>query len=418
MSSNEQIKFRTEVYFIPSLGIIQSADSTQKLNLSEQNILTFLINNHRPVTKGELLKAGWPDRIVSEASLFQVIRALRVKLQERRKGDVIETLPRVGYQITQFERLLYPMKKIATDRQKRIRKQVVTYSLLAASVLVTSASIYWKGNHFQTPAQINFLTETEAWDNNKLMFIASNQTDLNDIKQKLSDIYREHTARFKQPTIQNIKAYAYKGHDIYSVAWCQVDKEKACLPNTDFAYTIEENDWEKFSQFLVTSTQTFRESPIIQTDMAREPTSQVYMNYMDDSGIQSKIVHYYISNNSPGNFSYSYMSFITEKETDFHHALSVRAATISVVENHSPFLATAELKPDMFHWAYQPNDIIIEDKSTALMTESRMREDFKKKRIVYSYLLYQQPFLNLVFYADTGIYWVNNSTSYNKLFNG
>ncbi len=78
MSSHEQIKFRTEVYFIPSQGIIKSPDSIQKLNLSEQKILTFLITNHqRPVTKSELLQAGWPDRIVTEASLFQVIRALR-----------------------------------------------------------------------------------------------------------------------------------------------------------------------------------------------------------------------------------------------------------------------------------------------------------------------------------------------------
>ena len=75
MPSTEQIKFRTGVYYIPSLCILKSSDSTQKLNQSEQYILTYLLDNHhRPVTKGELLTAGWPDRNVSEASLFQVLR--------------------------------------------------------------------------------------------------------------------------------------------------------------------------------------------------------------------------------------------------------------------------------------------------------------------------------------------------------
>ncbi|ELR65556.1 hypothetical protein C942_00639 [Photobacterium marinum] len=418
MSSNEQIKFRTEVYFIPSLGIIQSADSTQKLNLSEQKILSFLINNHRPVTKEELLKAGWPERVVSEASLFQVIRALRVKLHEHRKGDVIETLPRVGYQITQFERFPYPLKKVPSEKQKRFRKKVFGFSLLAtATVLAASAVIYWNIDDFTPLEETRFLTENVTWDSNKLTFIADNRDDIEDIKHKLSTAYQMHTAKFNPPIIQNIKGYAYKGQGLYSIAWCKVDNKQACLPNTDFAYTIEEQDWKRFSDFLVSTTRTVRESPIIQTDLAREPTAQVHMNYMDGSGIQSKIVHYYISNNNPDSFSYSYMSFITEAKTDFHHALSVRAATISMVENHSPFLATATLRPDMFHWAYQPSDVIIEDKSTALKTEAQMRDDFRHKRIVYSYLLYQQPFLDLVFYPATGIYWINNSTKYNKLFN-
>lgn len=94
MPTVEQIKFKTDVCYIPSQGMLKANDSTQKLNLSEQYILTFLIeNHHRPVTKEELLKVGWPDCIVTEASLFQIIRALRVKLQEKQKGDIIETLP-------------------------------------------------------------------------------------------------------------------------------------------------------------------------------------------------------------------------------------------------------------------------------------------------------------------------------------
>lgn len=86
MPSTEQIRFQTDVCYIESQGILKTSESTLKLNLSEQYILSYLIDNYgKPVTKDELLKVGWPDRIVTEASLFQVIRALRVKLNEEKK---------------------------------------------------------------------------------------------------------------------------------------------------------------------------------------------------------------------------------------------------------------------------------------------------------------------------------------------
>ncbi len=46
-----------------------------------------------------------------------------------------------------------------------------------------------------------------------------------------------------------------------------------------------------------------------------------------------------------------------------------------------------------------------------------MRDDFKAKRIVYSYLLFQQPYLDLVFYPNVGIYWIHNSVKNTELFN-
>lgn len=417
MSSHEQIKFRTEVYFIPSLGIIKSPDSTQKLNLSEQNILAFLIANyHRPVTKNELLQAGWPDRIVTEASLFQVIRALRVKLQERRKGDVIETLPRVGYQITQFERIESPLESGSPQRIRLPTFNPLLFLAFVFSLVAVSIGTYFWLNHYKHPEQVPYLTNTEVLGSNTLTAIATNLQDLDDLNQQLNRAYQQHIQQVNPPTIQNLKIFAFKGDEIYSIAWCRVDEGHTCLPNTDFSYSFGYQDWELFSNFLISKAKAYRSDPVIQTELAREPTSQVFMNYLDGSGVQSKIVHHYISKDESGDLNYSYMSFITEKNTDLHHALSIRAATLSIIENDSPFIATAQLRPDMFHWAYQPTDIFDEDKSTALMTEARMRDDFKAKRIVYSYLLYQQPYLDLIFYPNVGIYWIHNSVENTKLF--
>ncbi|MGR5146961.1 winged helix-turn-helix domain-containing protein [Photobacterium alginatilyticum] len=418
MSSREQIKFQTDVYFIPCQGIIKSPDSIQKLNLSEQNILTFLIDNHqRPITKSELLKIGWPDRVVTEASLFQVIRALRVKLQERHKGEVIETLPRVGYQVTQFERQEVPLDTELTKKTKFLFKHPLFPFSFVCFLLIASIGSYFWLNHYKRPAQNNYLTQTEYWGDNSVTLIATNEDDLDDLRQKLNLAYRQHLKLVSPPKITKVKAFAFKGDGIYSVAWCRVDNESACQPNTDFSYTFGYHNWEQFSDLLVHETKTYRDDPVIQTQLAREPTAQVFMNYIDESGIQSKVVHHYISKGESATLNYSYMSFITEKDTDFHHALSVRAATLSIIENESPFLSTAQLKPDMFHWAYQPSDLFVEEKSTALKTESKMRDDFRAKRIAYSYLLYQQPYLDLIFYPNVGIYWIHNSVKSTKLFN-
>ena len=417
MSGNEQLKFQTGVYFIPSLGMIKSPDSVQKLNLSEQNILTFLIDNHdRPVTKQELLQAGWPDRTVTEASLFQVIRALRVKLQENHKGDVIETLPRVGYQITQFERLAFrPAGTWASKIPSLLRKR---WLILASISLLTLLGLgtYWWQNQFRSSRQADYLTQDAQWDNAALTLIATNNQDLEELQNKLAQVYRKHKQHFSPDKIRDVKLYAYKGDGLYSIAWCLVDSNQACLPLTDYSYTVEDHNWDKLADFLATSEKSEYKRTVIESDKAREPTSQVFIHYLDDSGVQSKIIHHYLSIDQSGDLNYSYLSFITEQGTNYHQALSIRAATVSIVENHSPFLSTAKLKPGMFHWAYKAHDAIDEKQSAAFLTETRLRDHYQAKRIVYSYLLHRDANLDLIFYPEIGVYWVHNSPDKIRLF--
>ncbi len=130
--------------------------------MSEQYILSYLIENHStPVTKDDLLKVGWPDRIVTEASLFQVIRALRVKLNEKNKGDVIETLPRVGYQIREFTR-----EEVDLSEQKSNstisninKKTIISAAILAITLF---GSCVWYMSLLQTEPT-HFLIEHEKY---------------------------------------------------------------------------------------------------------------------------------------------------------------------------------------------------------------------------------------------------------------
>ncbi|KAB1505848.1 winged helix-turn-helix domain-containing protein [Photobacterium damselae] len=418
MPTVEQIKFKTDVCYIPSQGMLKANDSTQKLNLSEQYILTFLIeNHHRPVTKEELLKVGWPDRIVTEASLFQIIRALRVKLQEKQKGDIIETLPRVGYQIRDFQRETISLSQ-QEQEEKAAQRNWVKPAIVVGALAVTLSSIAWFYFN-QDPDIPTFQVKTETIGSNKITYIALTPTDLAELEQKADAIYQGNVEKFNKSTIKNRIIYMYKtSRGAYSVAWCRTkDNSDQCIPKTDFAYRISPEKWGEFAKLSSEQGEIFRDTPIIQTELSREPTAQVFTNYMDGSGIKSKVTHYYISKEEDGEMNYSFISFITEKNSDYHHALSIRAAAVTTEPSKSQFIATTRIDPEMYHWAYSDKDKTIDnDKSIVLNNEIGLKNKHNALNVTHTYLLYHQDYLDLMLSASRGLYWVNNSQKVTELF--
>ncbi|MCD9491685.1 transcriptional regulator [Photobacterium phosphoreum] len=190
MSNIEQIRFRTKVCFIASQGVLKTPESTLKLNLSEQYILSYLIENHStPVTKDDLLKVGWPDRIVTEASLFQVIRALRVKLNEKTKGDVIETLPRVGYQIREFTREHVDLSEQKSNSTiSKINKKTIISAIILTSTLLGSGAWYMYPPQTEPT---HFLIEHDNIGNNSITFISQTLEQQLDLRNKTKKIFRE-----------------------------------------------------------------------------------------------------------------------------------------------------------------------------------------------------------------------------------
>ncbi len=63
----------------------------------------------------------------------------------------------------------------------------------------------------------------------------------------------------------------------------------------------------------------------------------------------------------------------------------------------------------MFHWSYQPSKEIIESKSVALTTEKTMQDTYLNNTPTFTYLVYQQDYLNLILSDDSGLYWLHNS---------
>ncbi|MGR5143381.1 winged helix-turn-helix domain-containing protein [Photobacterium sp. DNB23_23_1] len=417
MPGQKQFKFTNGLNFIPALGVIKSNSTSQKLNLSEQHILLYLIEHEtHPVTKDDLLKAGWPDRVVSEASLFQAIRSLRVKLQEKTKGEIIETLPRVGYQITQVSTEKYSDLSTSTVIKKTAPfLPYLSIGLLCAILLMVGGYLWQTG--YKYPDKTQYIIRTTMLQNGTVTLVSTSEEGVVELQTKLNEMHQDYLQLENAPDLNNIKFYAYKGPDSYSLAWCRIDENKLCLPQTDFSYQISKDDWKIFSREMFKELPLSRPYPVIQTDLARKPTSQVYMNYIDSSGIDSKVIYHYITRDEVNTFNFSYLNFISEEKTGYHHALSISSATLTVIENESPFISTIELKPMMYHWAYQASESLTERLSTALASEHKLKEHFLRKKVSYNYLIYHQAHLDLILNDQVGIFWVHNSEKDAKTFN-
>ncbi|KJG10647.1 hypothetical protein UA38_00305 [Photobacterium kishitanii] len=410
MVNIEQIRFRTKVCFIASQGVLKTSESTLKLNLSEQYILSYLIENHStPVTKDDLLKVGWPDRIVTEASLFQVIRALRVKLNEKNKGDVIETLPRVGYQIREFTR-----EEVDLSEQKSNstisninKKTIISAAILAITLF---GSCVWYMSPSQTEPT-HFLIEHENIGTNNITFITKNLEQQVDLRNKTKALFSQQINKYGKITATNKKIFFYKADDFYSIAWCQVTPEtNQCKPMTDFSYKISANKWNSFTHLIIDNKKLFHENVSITSESLYEPLSVVYRSYIGNYGLISKVSNFYISPTDQSNvFDYSKVSFIADKKTGRYQALSLSAESLKITKKDSQFIATLKITPEVFHWAYQNNTNLSENKAVIFSDDDNKSNSYKNNAIRYDYIIAAQKRLQLILGENSGLYWLHSS---------
>lgn len=420
MSQAEQVKFPTGVYFIPSLGIIKSSNATQALNQSEQLILSYLLeHNQRPATKQDLIEAGWPDREVTEASLFQVIRSLRVKLQESNKGEVIETIPRLGYQICTFDIQTFDMADLNPLEKIKQKSKPLKYFLLGMLVLFCAILAITKYVDEPSVDDLPFESRLTSLDSNQVLFIGEDEDVLTDLTSKVTTLYQSYNALHSPNHLENRRIFIYKNNDLYSVAWCKQDQGNYCIKGTELSYSMRLEEWPTFQNYILSNKGELIDTPKIQTDFTRQPAAKVYLNYIDDSVIQSKVIHYFISNEPNNEFKYSSMSFIASKHQDLHHVLSIKAANYQVIPTQDipNVIARVKIMPEMFHWAYQPTGTKGLNKgSLALENERHEQVVYEGRKVVVNHLLYHHNHLSLIFSANAGLYWVHSNKQQDVLF--
>src|SRR5215468_5262100 len=88
---------------------LQAADRNVALRPKNFELLRYLVENpDRLVTKEELLKAIWPNVVVTEDSLTRCVSEVRQAIGDS-KQTIIVTVPRCGYRFTA------PVARVATS---------------------------------------------------------------------------------------------------------------------------------------------------------------------------------------------------------------------------------------------------------------------------------------------------------------
>src|SRR5215468_10109324 len=88
---------------------LQAADRNVALRPKNFELLRYLVENpDRLVTKKELLKAIWPDVVVTEDSLTRCVSEVRQAIGDS-KQTIIVTVPRCGY------RFAAPIMRVAAN---------------------------------------------------------------------------------------------------------------------------------------------------------------------------------------------------------------------------------------------------------------------------------------------------------------
>ncbi|OAN11619.1 hypothetical protein A3K86_22145 [Photobacterium jeanii] len=420
MSKTVQIKFQTEVCFIPDEGIISSNNTSQTLNKAECNILLFLVENHQhAVTKEALIAAGWPDRDVTEASLFQVIRALRVKLQESYKGEIIETLPRVGYQLRHFqiEEIKPKFNSLVATKKTLLSKKAGTY--IAAALIGTGMSYAaYLALTNQPDGLQNYTLHHMEVDGDIVTIAGSSAEIINELSLKVRNLNKSYNEVHSPEDKVNRRIYVSQHHDQYSVAWCLIDDTQTCVKDTDLAYSLPLTSWDKFADYIISIPEQHRLLHRIRTDYTLEPDGISQMHFFDDSNIRSKVVQYYLSERNEYDVVYSSMTFIKEEGKPLQQALSVKAATYRSLKglNKDKSITSIKIFPQMFHWAYRSTLDWSENNSLALSNELKIRDTFNKGKGIPNHVIYHRDHLSLVFSEVSGYYWLHNRRSNSILF--
>lgn len=145
-----QIELDTEKFTVTSNGELQPIEPRVF------NLITFLVDNKdKIVSRDELLKHVWQERLVSDTSINNTIKSARQALgDDGKKQQVIKTIHSRGYQFIAELETQTPIKGINENaKQSGKRDLLIALTILPIAIIL----IIWSTQHRQ-----NDLNKTEA----------------------------------------------------------------------------------------------------------------------------------------------------------------------------------------------------------------------------------------------------------------
>ncbi len=212
--------------------------ATIGLTYSESAILAHLLSVQDAICdKEELIKIGWPDRVVAASSLTQCISTLRKKLESYSEIQ-LKTIARRGYQLHISSKSHITM--LAVTDAGSIKEALIDVSLMVKIVgvfiLLAIIGVYWYGSDYH-----KVIKQTGHWQGDKSISlnVGGHMETFALIhprgEQRIhASMWQKHIAP-ETNFVENFspyKGFAFTDGTHYSLATCQTNDKEECVGDT------------------------------------------------------------------------------------------------------------------------------------------------------------------------------------------
>ncbi|MGF1760804.1 helix-turn-helix domain-containing protein [Photobacterium sagamiensis] len=380
-----------------------------ELNRAERDILCYLIQHSpRVVSKKELINIGWSQKEITNTSLFQTIRILRIKLKEEEKGQIIETVPRLGYiiKVTPIEPINPHDENTAKSNTSKKRFNYKYLFVIILAFFITSICLYTF-----THKKTSYYHEISYdHDNNTFIYLTKNEDDLT--------FLRSYGKTYITPTEMDNKLFFIAKIDkYYSVAFCDKNEQGSCIPSSSRAVTFDQFELELFWPILSSHTNSIQSVSLLKHDNISSTTAKTYNLYVEDGKLSPNLVQSSLQKISDLKWSFSSISYkINQEKTELTPVYFKGGEFTLFKTNTAPFIAEISTTPKYFNWVMSESELERSGISKPGKMQTNLNAIFEKQKKHTSYIVFRQQELILWFSTDIGFYWFNKDQIENSNF--
>ncbi|EAS41053.1 helix-turn-helix domain-containing protein [Photobacterium profundum] len=378
-----------------------------ELNRAEREILCYLIQHANSVVKKkQLISAGWTRKEITTTSLFQTIRNLRIKLKEDEIGQIIEMVPRLGYQIKiDILSTSSVHKTIENPERPHKNKRYIIISLCLL-LIVCCFSLFYFSQHSK-----KYLHDI-AYDNNMNTFIylAKEMDDL--------EFLRDYTKTFVTPIdIENKLFFIAKAGKYYSVAFCDKNKQNTCKITTTKAVTFDHFDLNEFWPILSLTGKANQAITLFDQDNKAPTAAKSFNLFLENGIVSNSIVQYFLQQKDHLNWSFSGLNYRLNTDTNEFVAVAFKGGNFSLSKTSvSPFVAEITVNPEFLYWIQTEKELTKLGISKPGEIEEYFDNVYLSNHTHKSYIVFRQKDIILWFSEELGFYWFNKENMQDSNF--
>ncbi|PSW13940.1 hypothetical protein C9I98_22205 [Photobacterium sanctipauli] len=325
------VVFKSNVKWNPESDVLWSDQDKVTLNYSEYQVLLVLYRRlGQPVPKEELIAAAWPNRIITDSSLFQVIRSLRGKLGEPEKGVYLENVSKVGY-------ILKP-DALTVKTEKKTSHWVTGITFGAMALLAAVAGgVFWLGTSPDVEQEQLYISYDVMTGNHITLY--------SDSAELLLPL-REYAERLISllPNKERMLYFYQTKHALY-IAGCN-SQNRICDESESFSVMLNRSEKEqRLTQLAQDIKQRYLAKRELRADMSSKTQwlSNVY-RYLDDNTTVQYSTRSISSGESCDNQVFSGVMYAADLNEQ-SHTIGVRGGRAKLQQpDFEEFMASADVK--------------------------------------------------------------------------